>query len=154
MGGCLSAPSVRNGDVPNHTPAHDVPKAAAANEAATSTEPADEAKKKQDLIDAGAAAQAAAYDPKDTSIPLGLRTSFGYPRDFHNHYTLGRELGHGQFGTTYESIQKSTGDKVAVKAIQKKTVRVLQLPLCRQERRGDRRKARVAVIQTRNFTSS
>ncbi|CAI5937415.1 unnamed protein product [Closterium sp. NIES-65] len=74
----------------------------------------------------GAALQFAKYDKNDTTIPLGLRTDFGYKRDFEAHYKLGRELGHGQFGTTYESIQLATGERVAAKAIEKKQVRFKQ----------------------------
>ena len=120
MGACLSVASQRDAADNNHTA--EPPKSEAAANNATAGTPATAEEKRQAEIDEGAAAQAAAYNPNDTSIPLGLRTNFGYSRDFTSHYTLGRELGHGQFGTTYESIQKSTGDKVAVKAIQKKTV--------------------------------
>ncbi|CAI5465947.1 unnamed protein product [Closterium sp. Yama58-4] len=72
----------------------------------------------------GAALQFAKYDKNDTTIPLGLRTDFGYKRDFEAHYKLGRELGHGQFGTTYESIQLATGERVAAKAIEKKQMKL------------------------------
>ncbi|CAI7806878.1 unnamed protein product [Closterium sp. NIES-53] len=72
----------------------------------------------------GAALQFAKYDKNDTTIPLGLRTDFGYKRDFEAHYKLGRELGHGQFGTTYESIQQATGERVAAKAIEKKQMKL------------------------------
>ncbi|GJP32818.1 hypothetical protein CLOM_g17417 [Closterium sp. NIES-68] len=72
----------------------------------------------------GAALQFAKYDKNDTSIPLGLRTDFGYKRDFEAHYKLGKELGHGQFGTTYESIQLATGERVAAKAIEKKQMKL------------------------------
>ncbi|CAI5534474.1 unnamed protein product [Closterium sp. Naga37s-1] len=44
-------------------------------------------------------------------------------RDFEKHYKTGKELGHGQFGTTYESIQLATDNRVAVKAIQKKSMK-------------------------------
>lgn len=71
----------------------------------------------------GQVEQHKAYDKNDKTIPLGLRTDFGYKRDFLDHYELGKELGHGQFGITYLSTQKATGEQVAVKTIQKKTVR-------------------------------
>ncbi|CAI5470113.1 unnamed protein product [Closterium sp. Yama58-4] len=71
----------------------------------------------------GAKIQNAKYPRDDKSIPLGLRTDFGYKRDFEKHYKTGKELGHGQFGTTYESIQLATDNRVAVKAIQKKSMK-------------------------------
>ena len=60
-------------------------------------------------------------DNKET-VPLGKRTNFGYDRDFKSKYTLGKLLGHGQFGYTYVAIEKATGEKVAVKTIEKKQV--------------------------------
>lgn len=56
------------------------------------------------------------------SQPLGKRTNFGYERDFKEKYTLGKLLGHGQFGYTYVATEKSTGVKVAAKCIEKKQV--------------------------------
>eukprot|EP00245_Coleochaete_scutata_P006721 TRINITY_DN213_c0_g1_i1.p1 TRINITY_DN213_c0_g1~~TRINITY_DN213_c0_g1_i1.p1 ORF type:complete len:527 (+),score=136.52 TRINITY_DN213_c0_g1_i1:186-1766(+) len=61
-------------------------------------------------------------DKNDKKLPLGLRTNFGYARDFPSRYTLGKELGHGQFGITYNATCKATGDRIAVKTIQKKTM--------------------------------
>jgi calcium-dependent protein kinase len=58
----------------------------------------------------------------NTSVPLGKKTNFGYQRDFKAKYTLGKLLGHGQFGYTYVAIQKATGMRVAVKTIEKKQV--------------------------------
>lgn len=40
--------------------------------------------------------------------------------DVKQHYTMGRELGRGQFGVTYLCIQKSSGQKYACKSISKK----------------------------------
>ena len=60
-------------------------------------------------------------DNKET-VPLGKRTDFGYERDFKAKYTLGKLLGHGQFGYTYVAVEKATGNKVAVKTIEKKQV--------------------------------
>lgn len=65
-----------------------------------------------------------AYDPDDKSIPLGLRTNFGYNRGFENYYTLGKELGHGQFGVTYVTMKKSTGERFAAKTILKKSMKL------------------------------
>uniref|UniRef100_A0A7I4EQV3 non-specific serine/threonine protein kinase n=1 Tax=Physcomitrium patens TaxID=3218 RepID=A0A7I4EQV3_PHYPA len=64
----------------------------------------------------------AAINGKDNKemAPLGKRTNFGYGRDFKSKYTLGKLLGHGQFGYTYVAIEKSTGSRVAVKTIEKK----------------------------------
>lgn len=59
---------------------------------------------------------------KSHSLPLGKRTNFGYEKTFKAKYTLGKLLGHGQFGYTYVAIEKSTGKKVAVKCIEKKQV--------------------------------
>lgn len=70
----------------------------------------------------GQTSQEAAYNKNDKNIPLGLRTDFGYQRDFFDHYTMGKELGHGQFGVTCLATQKATGEQVAVKSIQKKSV--------------------------------
>eukprot|EP00271_Cylindrocystis_brebissonii_P020863 TRINITY_DN715_c0_g1_i1.p1 TRINITY_DN715_c0_g1~~TRINITY_DN715_c0_g1_i1.p1 ORF type:complete len:556 (-),score=128.92 TRINITY_DN715_c0_g1_i1:703-2370(-) len=60
----------------------------------------------------------------DLTLPLGLRTDFGYDRDFHDHYDLGKELGHGQFGITYNATDKKTGERLACKAIQKKQMKL------------------------------
>lgn len=59
-------------------------------------------------------------DNQSHSQPLGKRTNFGYERDFKERYTLGKLLGHGQFGYTYVAIGKCTGNKVAAKCIEKK----------------------------------
>ncbi|KAK9285354.1 hypothetical protein L1049_024545 [Liquidambar formosana] len=52
-------------------------------------------------------------------IPCGKRTDFGYAKDFNKRYTIGKLLGHGQFGYTYVATDKSNGDRVAVKRIEK-----------------------------------
>lgn len=52
-------------------------------------------------------------------IPCGKRTDFGYDKDFDLRYTIGKLLGHGQFGYTYVAIDRSNGDRVAVKKIDK-----------------------------------
>ncbi|KAK4791267.1 hypothetical protein SAY86_031680 [Trapa natans] len=51
--------------------------------------------------------------------PYGKRTDFGYAKDFNDHYVLGKLLGHGQFGYTYVATDKGTGNRVAVKRIDK-----------------------------------
>nr|GMD49156.1 calcium-dependent protein kinase 28-like [Ipomoea batatas] len=53
-------------------------------------------------------------------IPCGKRTDFGYDKDFDKRYSIGKLLGHGQFGYTYVATDKSVGDRVAVKRIEKK----------------------------------
>ncbi|KAH0923202.1 hypothetical protein HID58_023220 [Brassica napus] len=53
------------------------------------------------------------------AIPYGKRVDFGYAKDFDNRYTIGKLLGHGQFGYTYVATDKKTGDRVAVKKIDK-----------------------------------
>ncbi|KAK8619115.1 hypothetical protein V6N13_133082 [Hibiscus sabdariffa] len=52
-------------------------------------------------------------------VPCGKRTDFGYRKDFEKSYTIGRLLGHGQFGYTYVATDKKNGDRVAVKKIDK-----------------------------------
>ncbi|TXG59790.1 hypothetical protein EZV62_014363 [Acer yangbiense] len=52
-------------------------------------------------------------------IPCGKRTDFGYAKDFDRRYTIGKLLGHGQFGYTYVATDKANGDRVAVKKIEK-----------------------------------
>nr|KYP74047.1 Calcium-dependent protein kinase 28 [Cajanus cajan] len=51
--------------------------------------------------------------------PCGKRTEFGYEKDFDKRYSLGKLLGHGQFGYTYVGIDKANGDRVAVKRLDK-----------------------------------
>ena len=55
-------------------------------------------------------------------IPCGKRTDFGYDRDFDRRYTIGKLLGHGQFGYTYVAIDRASGERVAVKRIDKNKV--------------------------------
>lgn len=52
-------------------------------------------------------------------VPCGKRTDFGYHKDFKNKYSIGKLLGHGQFGYTYVATDKVNGDRVAVKKIDK-----------------------------------
>lgn len=55
-------------------------------------------------------------------ISCGKRTDFGYAKDFDKKYTIGKLLGHGQFGYTYVATDKAAGDRVAVKKIEKNKV--------------------------------
>ncbi|KAM0970251.1 hypothetical protein ACFX13_018617 [Malus domestica] len=52
-------------------------------------------------------------------IPCGKRTDFGYDKNFDKRYTIGKLLGHGQFGYTYVATDRANGDRVAVKRIDK-----------------------------------
>lgn len=63
-------------------------------------------------------------DNQSHSQPLGKRTNFGYERDFKEKYSLGKLLGHGQFGYTYVATEKATGNKVAAKCIEKKQMKL------------------------------
>lgn len=56
------------------------------------------------------------------TVPIGKKTNFGYERDFEKRYTVGKLLGHGQFGYTYSATDNSTGNLVAVKKIDKNKV--------------------------------
>lgn len=55
-------------------------------------------------------------------IPCGKRTDFGYDKNFEQRYTIGKLLGHGQFGYTYVATDRANGDRVAVKRIDKNKV--------------------------------
>ncbi|XP_057416122.1 calcium-dependent protein kinase 28 isoform X2 [Lotus japonicus] len=52
-------------------------------------------------------------------VPSGMRADFGYDKDFDERYSLGKLLGHGQFGYTYVGVDKASGDRVAVKRLEK-----------------------------------
>ncbi|XP_010489430.1 PREDICTED: calcium-dependent protein kinase 16 [Camelina sativa] len=58
------------------------------------------------------------------AIPYGKRIDFGYAKDFDHRYTIGKLLGHGQFGYTYVATDKKTGDRVAVKKIDKAKMQI------------------------------
>lgn len=58
-------------------------------------------------------------------IPCGKKTDFGYAKDFDRRYTIGKLLGHGQFGYTYVATDRASGDRVAVKRIEKNKVTTL-----------------------------
>ncbi|KAG6767081.1 hypothetical protein POTOM_028260 [Populus tomentosa] len=63
------------------------------------------------------------------AIPCGKRTDFGYDKDFDIRYTIGKLLGHGQFGYTYVATDKGNGDRVAVKRIDKNKLKILRRSL-------------------------
>ncbi|TVU39439.1 hypothetical protein EJB05_12858 [Eragrostis curvula] len=52
-------------------------------------------------------------------VACGKRTDFGYDKDFETRYTLGKLLGHGQFGYTFAAVDRASGERVAVKRIDK-----------------------------------
>ncbi|KAG9443050.1 hypothetical protein H6P81_018904 [Aristolochia fimbriata] len=52
-------------------------------------------------------------------VPSGKRTDFGYAKDFEKKYSLGKLLGHGQFGYTFVATDRASGERVAVKRIEK-----------------------------------
>lgn len=58
-------------------------------------------------------------------VPCGKRTDFGYDKDFDRRFSVGKLLGHGQFGYTYVGIDKSNGDRVAVKRLEKNKVFII-----------------------------
>lgn len=60
-------------------------------------------------------------------VPCGKRTDFGYDKDFDRRYSIGKLLGHGQFGYTYVATDKEAGDRVAVKRIEKNKASVFFL---------------------------
>lgn len=55
-------------------------------------------------------------------LPCGKRTEFGYAKDFDARYSIGKLLGHGQFGYTFVATDNSNGERVAVKRIDKNKV--------------------------------
>ncbi|PIA58366.1 hypothetical protein AQUCO_00500352v1 [Aquilegia coerulea] len=57
--------------------------------------------------------------PSSGVFPCGKRTDFGYLKDFDDKYSIGKLLGHGQFGYTFVATDKINGDRVAVKRIEK-----------------------------------
>uniref|UniRef100_A0A0A0LEV4 non-specific serine/threonine protein kinase n=1 Tax=Cucumis sativus TaxID=3659 RepID=A0A0A0LEV4_CUCSA len=52
-----------------------------------------------------------------------LQTKTGHLREF---YSLGRKLGHGQFGTTFLCLEKSTGKEYACKSIAKRKLATME----------------------------
>ncbi|RWV97786.1 hypothetical protein BHE74_00003818 [Ensete ventricosum] len=52
-------------------------------------------------------------------VSCGKRRDFGYAKDFESRYSIGKLLGHGQFGYTFVATENSTEERVAVKRIDK-----------------------------------
>ncbi|KAF8655144.1 hypothetical protein HU200_061281 [Digitaria exilis] len=67
----------------------------------------------------GAAAAAGKREKGRGIVACGKRTDFGYDKDFEARYALGKLLGHGQFGYTFAAVDRASGDRVAVKRIDK-----------------------------------
>ncbi|CAJ1930396.1 unnamed protein product [Sphenostylis stenocarpa] len=67
-------------------------------------------------------------------VPCGKRTDFGYDKNFDKKFSLGKLLGHGQFGYTYVGIDKVNGDRVAVKRLEKNKVFSVTLSVLPQGR--------------------
>ncbi|XP_066329185.1 calcium-dependent protein kinase 4-like isoform X4 [Miscanthus floridulus] len=65
--------------------------------------------------------RAAGTSPEGAAAPAAapVRVEFGYERDFEARYEVGRLLGHGQFGYTFAATDRGSGDRVAVKRIDK-----------------------------------
>lgn len=73
----------------------------------------------QTASDPGAAGDAAAARKGRGIVACGKRTDFGYHKDFEARYSLGKLLGHGQFGYTFAAVDRASGERVAVKRIDK-----------------------------------
>lgn len=59
-------------------------------------------------------------------LASSLQLDFGYRKDFKDHYELGRELGRGQFGITYEATDISSGKVFAAKVLNKTNMKSRQ----------------------------
>lgn len=55
-----------------------------------------------------------------------LQLNFGYSKDFKDRYELGRELGRGQFGITYEVTDIASGKIFAAKVLNKANMKSRQ----------------------------
>jgi calcium-dependent protein kinase len=71
---------------------------------------------------AAAAGDAAAAKKGRGIVACGKRTDFGYDKDFEVRYSLGKLLGHGQFGYTFAAVDRASTERVAVKRIDKNKV--------------------------------
>lgn len=108
MGACLSSAN----------PNSDTAGAASTEEQQGRPEPNKGQQQQQQTVRDGGKEKAAAGG----LVPCGRRTNFGYDRDFASKYTIGKLLGHGQFGYTFVATDKAHGDRVAVKRIDKNKV--------------------------------
>ncbi|URE30256.1 calcium-dependent protein kinase [Musa troglodytarum] len=104
MGACLSSANPNSGTA-----------AAASTEEQQGRPEGDKGQQQQQRVRDGGKEKAAAGG----LVPCGRRTNFGYDRDFASKYTIGKLLGHGQFGYTFVATDNAHGDRVAVKRIDK-----------------------------------
>ncbi|XP_078177746.1 calcium-dependent protein kinase 4 isoform X1 [Carex rostrata] len=63
--------------------------------------------------------QGVVHREKELRVRLRAKPDFGYERNFESKYSMGKLLGHGQFGYTFCATDRNTGDRVAVKRIDK-----------------------------------
>ncbi|KAB2036553.1 hypothetical protein E1A91_D03G009500v1 [Gossypium mustelinum] len=111
MGACLSATKVSGGSSGNTTAHH--------RKTATNAEKESQKPNNQQVRCSQPLKNKQKPKKQSGIIPWGKRTDFGYDKDFDQRYTIGKLLGHGQFGYTYVAIDKVNGDRVAVKKIDK-----------------------------------
>nr|KJB17648.1 hypothetical protein B456_003G009500 [Gossypium raimondii] len=111
MGACLSATKVSGGSSGNTTAHH--------RKTATNAEKQSQKPNNQQVRCSQPLKNKQKPEKQSGIIPWGKRTDFGYDKDFDQRYTIGKLLGHGQFGYTYVAIDKVNGDRVAVKKIDK-----------------------------------
>lgn len=69
--------------------------------------------------------QGVVHREKELRVRLRAKPDFGYERNFESKYSMGKLLGHGQFGYTFCATDRNTGDRVAVKRIDKTKVSFL-----------------------------
>ncbi|KAE8662884.1 Calcium-dependent protein kinase 16 [Hibiscus syriacus] len=128
MGICVSTAKVcgSNGTSPSahnrkeEQPSAAAPKTATSNEKKESHRPPTKHDQQQQRSSQHQNLKEKAHSRKQSgNVPCGKRTDFGYRKDFDTHYTIGKLLGHGQFGYTYVAVDKENGDRVAVKKIDK-----------------------------------
>ncbi|KAL7132074.1 hypothetical protein ABFS83_12G047000 [Erythranthe nasuta] len=128
MGICFSTKKAGGGgggggsngiNAPSTTTTTTAAAAAAAAKAPTSTENNNNRNRQQQHRHTQQNSKTSSKRPSGGAIPCGKRTDFGYDKDFNSRYTIGKLLGHGQFGYTYVAVDKFNGDRVAVKRIEK-----------------------------------
>ena len=90
--------------------------------------------------------RAAASPEGAAAAAAPVRVEFGYERDFEARYEVGRLLGHGQFGYTFAATDRGSGDRVAVKRIDKAKVSC-RLPLPPPSRRAVSVSPRSSILE-------
>ncbi|KAL8034739.1 hypothetical protein ABFX02_12G049000 [Erythranthe guttata] len=121
MGICFSTKKAGGGGGTNgiNAPSTTTAAAAAAAKPPPSTENNNNRSRQQQHRHTQQNSKTSSKRPSGGAIPCGKRTDFGYDKDFNSRYTIGKLLGHGQFGYTYVAVDKFNGDRVAVKRIEK-----------------------------------